>query len=192
MKTARIDWVQVRSRLRANEEALEEALRASPQRVQTIYQQRAVKLANLQISSAPASPGWPVMIFRLSQERYAIELKYLAEALPAVRCTPVPGSRPELLGVINVRGELRGVLSLSRLLALPESEHVQPGLILMLRRPDGAVGLLVDSIEELREIRAAELTPPMQARYLKGLASGTLPLLDPEALLTDVFSKEEL
>jgi len=31
----------------------------------------------------------------------------------------------------------------------------------------------------------------MQANYLKGLASGTLPLLDADMLLADVFSKEE-
>jgi len=191
MTTVSVNWEQVRSRLRASEEALEEALRAGPQRIQIAYQQRAVRLAKTQASPTAVSPGLPVIIFRLARERYAIELKYLAEVLPFTRCTPVPGAPPQFLGVINLRGELRGVLDLSQLLALPESESTKSGFILMLRRSGLGVGLKVDSIEDLYEIRPEELTRPMQANYLKGLASGTLPLLDADILLADVFSKEE-
>ena len=169
----------------------DEALRAGPQRIQIAYQQRAVRLAKTQSSPTAVSPGLPVIIFRLARERYAIELKYLAEVLPFTRCTPVPGAPPQFLGVINLRGELRGVLDLSQLLALPESESTKSGFILMLRRSGLGVGLKVDSIEDLYEIRPEELTRPMQANYLKGLASGTLPLLDADILLADVFSKEE-
>lgn len=191
MKTVSVNWEQVRSRLRASEEALEQALRAGPQRIQIAYRQRAVRLANTQNSPTAVSPGLPVIIFRLARERYAIELKDLAEVLPFTRCTPVPGAPPQFLGVINLRGELRGVLDLSQLLALPESESTKSGFILMLRRSGLGVGLKVDSIEELHEIRPEELTRPMQANYLKGLASGTLPLLDADKVLADVFSKEE-
>jgi chemotaxis signal transduction protein len=190
MTTVSVNWEQVRSRLRASEEALEEALRAGPQRIQIAYRQRAVRLAKTQASPTAVSPGLPVMIFRLVQERYAIELKDLAEVLPFTRCTPVPGAPPQFLGVINLRGEIRGVLDLSQLLAIPESESTKSGFILILRSGLG-VGLKVDSIEELHEIRPEELTRPMQANYLKGLASGTLPLLDVDILLADVFSKEE-
>ncbi len=191
MKTVTVNWEQVRSRLRASEEALNEALRAGPQRVQIAYRQRAVRLANTQASTTAISPGLPVIIFRLARERYAIELKDLSEVLPFTRCTPLPGAPPQFLGVINLRGELRGVLDLYQLLALPENESTKSGFILMLRRSGLGVGLKVDSIEELHEIRPEELTRPMQTNYLKGLASGTLPLLDADMLLADVFSKEE-
>jgi purine-binding chemotaxis protein CheW len=190
MTTVSVNWEQVRSRLRASEEALEEALRAGPHRIQTTYRQRAVRLAKKHASPTAVSPGLPVIIFRLVQERYAIELKDLAEVLPFTRCTPVPGAPPQFVGVINLRGELRGVLDLSQLLALPESESTKSGFILILRSGLG-VGLKVDSIEDLHEIRPEELTRPMQANYLKGLAAGTLPLLDADKLLADVFSKEE-
>jgi len=153
MKTVSVNWEQVRSRLRASEKALDEALRAGPQRIQIAYRQRAVRLANTKTSRTAVSPGLPVIIFRLARERYAIELKDLAEVLPFTRCTPVPGAPPQFLGVINLRGELRGVLDLSQLLALPESESAKSGFILMLRRSGLGVGLKVDSIEELHEIR---------------------------------------
>jgi purine-binding chemotaxis protein CheW len=191
MKGVSVNWEQVRSRLRASEEALEDALLTDAQRTQIAYRQRAVRLANIERSPRAVAPGLPVIIFRLARERYAIELKDLAEVLPFTRCTPVPGAPPQFLGVINLRGELRGVLDLSRLLSLPESENAKSGFILILHRSGSDVGLKVDSIEELHEIRPEDLTSPMQANYLKGLASGTLPLLDADVLLADVFSKEE-
>jgi purine-binding chemotaxis protein CheW len=189
MNTVSVNWEQVRSRLRASEEALAEALRGGPQRIRIAYRQRAVRLAKTQASPTAFSPGLPVIIFRLARERYAIELKDLAEVLPFTRCTPVPGAPSQFLGVINLRGELRGVLDLSQLLALPESESTKSGFVLILRAGLG-VGLKVDSVEELHEIRPEDLTRPMQANHLKGLASGTLPLLDVDILLADVFSKE--
>jgi len=61
----------------------------------------------------------------------------------------------------------------------------------MLRRPGREIGLKVDAIEELREIRPEELSAPAQGRYVKGIASGALMLLNVEAVLAAVFSKEE-
>ncbi len=187
-----VNWEQVKIRLRANEEALERALQAGPERIQAVYRQRALQLASTQTSALPVSAGQRVIVFRLDRERYAIELTKLAEVLPFKQCTPVPGAPPRLLGVINLRGELHGVLDLSQLLAIPTNESADSGFILVLRHSDRRVGLRVDSIEDLNEIRPEELTVSTSGNYVKGLASGTLPLLDADKLLGDVFSKEEL
>ena len=191
MKRASIDWELVRSRLRASERALEEALAESPERIEAAYRQRAVRLAEGQVVQRPVSAGLPVMIFRLAQERYAIELEELAEAIPFAHCSPVPGSSPQVLGVINLRGELRPVFDLCRLLALSENGDRESGFVLVLRRRGQDIGLKVDAIEELREIRQEELSRPGQANYVKGIASNTLMLLNVDAVLAEVFSKEE-
>jgi chemotaxis signal transduction protein len=191
MKPAGIDWERVRSRLRASELALEEARAESPERIEAAYRQRAVRLAKVQGELEPVSTGLPVLVFRLAQERYAIELHEVAEALPFARCTPAPGSPPQFRGVINLRGELRAVVDLSRLLALSENGDRDAGFVLMLRRQGREIGLKVDRIEEVREIRPEELSVPAQGNYVKGIASGTLMLLSVEAVLAEVFSKEE-
>jgi purine-binding chemotaxis protein CheW len=199
LKKAGIDWGQVRDRLRVSESAVEEAQAASPRRIEDAYRRRAVWLAKGHAERKAVSTGLPVLVFRLAKERYAIELKELAEVLPFAGCAPVPGS-PQFLGAINLRGELRAVVDLGRLLLSSAGENSDAGFVLILRnqnsRPGGhgvgaqEIGVKVDDIQELREIQPEELTLPAQGNYGKGLVCGTLLLLDVDALLAEVFSKE--
>jgi purine-binding chemotaxis protein CheW len=190
MKPAGIDWERVRSRLRASERALEEALSESPERIQAAYRQRAVRLAKVG-EPGQVSAVVPALVFRLARERYAIELEEVSEALPFARCTRAPGSPPHFRGVVNLRGELRAVLDLATLLGLSENGDRDSGFVLMLRRPGREIGLKVDAIEELREIRPEELSVPAEGNYVKGIASGTVMLLNVDAVLAEAFSKEE-
>jgi purine-binding chemotaxis protein CheW len=135
--------------------------------------------------------GFPVLVFRLARERYAIKLEEVSEALPFARCARAPGSPPEFRGVMNLRGELRAVLDLATLLALSENGDRDSGFVLMLRRPGREIGLKVDRIEELREIRTEELSVSTAGNYVKAIASGALMLLNVEAVLAAVFSAEE-
>ncbi len=191
MKRAAVDWDLARSRLRSSERALGEALAATPERIATAYRQRARRLASAQGAPVPVSAGLPALVFRLARERYAIELAEVSEALPFTPCTRPPGSPPQFRGVMSVRGELRPVLDLAALLSISENGDRDSGFVLMLRRPGREIGLKVDSIEELRELRPEELSVPAQGGHVKGIASGALMLLDVEAVLAAVYSKEE-
>jgi purine-binding chemotaxis protein CheW len=136
--------------------------------------------------------GLPVLVLRLAQERYAIELTEVAEVVRFARCTPVPGAPPRFLGVINLHGELRSVLDLGSLLVPTQVERSNSGFILALRRRDQEIGLKVDDIEELREIRPEGPDLPVQGDYLKRIASEGLLLLDIDKVLAGIFSEEEL
>jgi chemotaxis signal transduction protein len=186
-----INWGNVHARLRASEIALQEALSATPQRIEAAYRERAARLANQLRQLKPASPGTPALIFRLSGERYAIQLKDVAEVLPCVRCMSVPGAPAEFLGVISVRGELRSVLNLSAALGVSRNDRSGDGLVLMVRHQGQGIGLNVDAIEEVRNLQLDVMTGFNQGRFVKGMVSGTLMLLDAEKLLAEVVSKEE-
>ena len=190
MKRGSIAWEEVRTRLRADEESLRRTLSETPERIQAVFRQRALQLAKEHASKKTPVKGIPALIFRLGQERCAIALQHLAEVLPFQRCVPVPGAPPQFLGVINLRGELRPVIDLARVL-LPVSSGVpsaDPGLVLVLRRP---AALKVDQVEDLREIGSEELTHAVPGHYIQALASGTLGLLDVETMLSAVFSPKE-
>lgn len=191
MTRTAIDWEQVRARLRASEQALDEALSESPARIEAAYRKRAIRLATVPAASKPVSAGRPAIVFRLAEERYAIELSEVSEVLAYARCTPAPESPPEVLGVINLRGELRAVLDLGRLLGLSSERDGDGGFVLFLRRPGQELGVRVDRIEQLIEIRPEELAPPSRQKYLKGLVSGTLMLLNVDAVLAQLFSPQE-
>lgn len=187
MNRAAIDWENVRSRLLAGELSFEAQMAESPARIEAAYHERAVRLAKGQAEHGRAAGGQPVLVFRLALERYAIELKEVGEVTPLTHCTPVPGAPPRFAGVISLRGELRSVLDLGRLFEIPESGNVDSGFVLMLRRQE--IGLKVDRIEELREIQLEELSHTVPGKYAKGIAPGTLMLLDVDAVLAEVFSE---
>src|ERR1035438_6423033 len=194
MKRTRIDWDLVRSRLQSSERALEEAMTESPARIDAAYRQRAARLAKRRVEQAPHAATLTVLVFRLGLDRYAIEIKEVAEALRLERCAPVPGSLPLFAGVINLRGELRAVVDLARLLALPGgadpgNKGDDSGFVLLLRRHGQEIGLKVDRIEDLREIGPEDLSLPSQGKYVTGLAPGTLMLLSLDAVLAEVLSK---
>jgi chemotaxis signal transduction protein len=116
----------------------------------------------------------------------------LAEVLPFARCVAVPGTSRQFMGVINVRGELRAVLDLGHVLVSSDRGIGEKGFVLMLRRTGKEIGLKVDHIEDLREIRPEELTLSTQGNYGKGLISGALVLVSVDAVLGKIFTKEEL
>lgn len=185
-----IDWDVVRNRLRSSERALEEAMSESPERIDAVYRQRATRLAKVRSDHVSAGERIKVLVFRLGPERYAIEAGEVAEAFPLERCAPVPGSLPVFAGVINLRGELRAVVDLGRLLALSGSSNGEPGFVLVLRQRGQAIGFKVDRIEELREIAREELSPVAEGKYVTGVAPGMLMLLSVDAVLEDIFLKE--
>jgi purine-binding chemotaxis protein CheW len=185
-KHSAIDWEQVRERLRASEHALAEALTENPARVEAVYRKRAAQLAKEQTRSDPRTAGVSALVFSLRQERYAIELGELAEVLPLGRFTPVPGAAA-FTGVINLRGELRPVVDLGRMVLHLENGTATSGFVLMLRRPGREIGLKVDQLEGLGEIRREKVGAPEEGKYTRSIAGEKLSLLDVEKVLKEVF-----
>jgi purine-binding chemotaxis protein CheW len=190
MTRAAVDWDRVHSRLRSSERALEESRVASPERIDAAFRRRALRLAQGKAEEAIHAAGLPVLVFRLGKERYAIEVKDVAEAIRLDRCTPVPGSSSLFAGVISLRGELFALLDTARLFGLPESASGDGGFVLLMRWHGQGLGLKVDRIEDLRELRPEELTAASQGRYVTRVAPGMLMLLSADAVLTAAFSQE--
>lgn len=186
MKQTAIEWGEVKSRIQANESALQETFTPSPARIEVVFRQRAIQLAKRTTEDGSDSKGSPVLVFRLTREQHAIELKELAEVLLYKDCAQVPGMSSQFRGVINLRGELRPVIDLGMVLSNRQSG--ESGFILILRRQ---VGLKVDEIEELREIRSDEFAPAVPGHYTRRLLSGTLKVLDVESMLSGIFSSKE-
>ncbi|MEP7352585.1 MAG: chemotaxis protein CheW [Acidobacteriota bacterium] len=187
-----IDWEAVRSGMQVNEHALEQSLTPTRQRIEEVYRKRAVQLAQIEKRTS-LTAGLPVFVFRLGLESYAVELKYLSEVLPLGYCAPIPRSPAKFLGVMSVRGELRTVVDLRQVLAPSAEGPNNTGFILLLRVESGEeqIGLKVDSIEELREIRPEELTGPVAGSFVAGCASGQLTILNVDAVVASVLAKRE-
>ncbi len=133
--------------------------------------------------------GIAVLCFGLGGESYAVPLDDLAEALPLAAWTPVPGMAQLLLGVTNVRGEIRPVINLHSVLSLPEPAAGAAGYAVFLRGDGRIVGLRVESLDRIRFIDAAGLTRPSEAanglpqRFVAGITPDTVVLLDSRQIL---------
>lgn len=185
MRRARqaIDWEGVRERLRNSQHGIDEALVPLPDRVAAIYRERAGRLA-CRARPAAVAAAVPSLIVRIGEERFAIELGELTEVIGTGACTPVPGSPPQLAGVINLRGEIVLVWDLARLLGA--SPGRDGGCIVFMRSGGGVAGLRVDRADEIRQLDSRfSMQDPERPPHIKAVTSDLLPLLDVQRLLKE-------
>lgn len=183
----RIDWDAAKRQLALAESALEKALTADAGRIDDVYRRRAAQLAKRPAGRAESARTTSVLVFSLGAERYGIPINDLAEVLPPSKCTPVPRAPAEILGVINLRGELRSVIDLRLLLSLPPAADESEGSILMIRNRGDETGLKVGRVEKVQTIREDEIASPEPGAdssnpYIKGLSPDKVIVLNIAAI----------
>jgi purine-binding chemotaxis protein CheW len=106
--------------------------------------------------TAPADVTLSLLLFRVADEHFALDLASIEEAIALSDLVPVPTREPHLLGVVDWRGELLPVYSPSRVLGL---ESVPDAITLVLRDGERRVGLAVDEVEDVLDVPAEQLRP---------------------------------
>jgi len=140
---------------------------------------------------APAAARLDVLEFRLAQERYALETRYVREVCPLKDVTPVPRTPPFLLGIVNVRGRILPVLDLKKFFDLPEQGLTDLHRIILVEGHELEFGLLADATVGVRSIPAETLQPSLptltgiRGEYLKGVTADRLVVLDVGRILAD-------
>jgi purine-binding chemotaxis protein CheW len=168
-------------------------------RTQTVYAQRAARLAAPAVLSDSLQDLIQVMVFRLGEERYGIELRDVAEVITAISAARVPGAPAHFAGVIAVRGEIRPVLDLRRMLEMPapdrSGESGGPAHVLLLRLAGSQVAVQTDGVERVRLIGRNELHVPgaqtgsAHSPYVRASTTDALMLLSTTALLAEFFKE---
>ena len=153
-----------------------------------LLERRAEQLSQAVESTEAAADGLQVLACQLGGERYAIETRYILEAFPLTRVTPVPGARPTLKGVANLRGTLLPVFDLGQVLGLEQtiSDLVR---IVVLGRGGPELGVLVDQVDEPMVLPRETLhDAPLETAgdsLVLGMTEDTLVVLDGAELLDD-------
>jgi len=197
-KRVGIDWKAARRELQQAETALERALIADAEKIERVYRDRAIQLAKRHTETVANARTIRVLVFSLGAETYGIAITDLTEVLPSTSCTPAPRAAAEVAGVINLRGELRSVIDLRRLLALPDLGDESSSRILMLRNGDEEVGLKVGQVEKVQSIREDELAKPeassadFSSNYFMGLSPDKVIVLNTAALLSHPVFKTSI
>ena len=88
-------------------------LKLSESQVQAILRQRAKKLAIPLDKEEPAHSSLEVLIFRLGEERYALETRFVQKVFRPAEIARVPRTEASFLGVTNHQGQMLAVMDLS-------------------------------------------------------------------------------
>ncbi|WP_219406260.1 chemotaxis protein CheW [Pseudomonas sp. Colony2] len=90
--------------------------------------------------------SWSGIGFRLGEHWYVAPMGEVAEVLHEPRCTLMPGVKPWIKGVANLRGRLLPVMDLGGFLGLELSVARKQRRVLVVEYQDVFVGLLVDEV----------------------------------------------
>jgi purine-binding chemotaxis protein CheW len=138
-----------------------------------------------------------VIVFRLKDEEYGVEVQQVKSIEKLEHITRVPRTPKFVKGVINLRGVVTPIIDLRKRFDLEESEHTESTRTIIVAVGDLEVGLIVDAANDVIDIPVDAIEPPpevvggVEAAYLRGVAK-----LDRRLLillnLDKVLSTEEI
>jgi purine-binding chemotaxis protein CheW len=163
--SARI-WVEIRRRI----EQLERTAAAGPELedLPALWRQRAIELAGAPDRDREDGELLKLVILRLGPDRYGVPITGVREILRVGRITPVHTAPAFVRGVLNLRGVITTILDLRAFFGLEAGPVGEGARILIAEGAGMAVGLLVEQVEGIVDLPAAEVKPPLASA--KGLA----------------------
>lgn len=125
--------------------------------------------------------------FYLGEEFFGVQVERVQEIIRPQDLTPVPIADKVIRGLINLRGQIVTAIDLRRAISMPDSEHLNEQMNLIVNFSDGADSLLVDRIGDVLEVSANRIEPPplsmeaVDSKFIEGvckLDQGLLLILD--------------
>jgi len=151
-------------------------------------------MSNMAVESSTGDEVSQLVTFRLMDETYGINVMQVQEVLRISEIAPVPGAPGYVLGIINLRGNVVTVIDTRTRFGLPTGELDDASRIVIIESEQQVVGILVDSVAEVVELRQSEIDSAPNigneesSRYIQGVASRDEDLLivvDLNKLLTE-------
>lgn len=99
------------------------------------------------------------LIFRISNEYFALPASSLRQILEPPPIVPVPNTPASLLGVINLRGEILGVLDLRVHFSLGVAGTADDERLLVLKQGRRSVAIVADMVHSIESFEEGQLEP---------------------------------
>lgn len=163
------------------------------QRMEAVWHERADRLSQRPVLAEGGVDTLQVIVLKVGNERYGIDLADVAEVLPPLRATPVPGAPAVFSGVINIHGEILPVMDLRRFLSLDAIEDGSIARIILLSKDGRKMGLQIERVEQIRRIERRELLNASHGNAgwswrIKASTMDLLMLLSTEALFAELHT----
>ncbi len=131
--------------------------------------ERRARAAIAAREGAPAAADeWVGIGFRLGAERFVANRGEVREVLPVPeQVTRVPGAKPWLRGIANLRGQLLTVVDLKSFLGAGGAVAERQARILVVASRDVPTGLVVDEVVGFRRFGSDDFRDEMPARVIR-------------------------
>jgi len=104
------------------------------------------------------------LTFVIEDEDYGVEIVYVKEIIKMVPITKVPHMPRFIEGIINLRGDLIGVLDVRTRFGKPTKEHDEETCIIIMSYGEYTLGIIVDAVQETSNISEENIAPPPNAK----------------------------
>jgi purine-binding chemotaxis protein CheW len=134
------------------------------------------------------------LTFQIGDEDYGIEIRHVTEIIGIQKITEVPDMPAFVKGVINLRGQVIPVMDVRTRFHMEPREYDDRTCVIVVRINESAIGMVVDTVNEVADIPEEAVSPPPMvskgegSRYLQGMGKigGEVKiLLDVNRLLHD-------
>ena len=136
------------------------------------------------------------MTFRSGNEYFGLKIQYVSEIIPFQAITAIPETEDYIKGLINLRGKIIPVIDVRLRFKQEAFEYDDRTCIIVVMVDDVVVGLIVEQIADVIEIREENILPPPKVgraeradhKFVYGIArvgNSVKLLLDPDKLLND-------
>ena len=135
------------------------------------------------------------MTFKSGLEYFGLGIQYVEQIIQFQTITAIPETEDYIKGLINLRGKVIPVVDVRLRFKQPPLEYNDRTCIIVINVRDVTVGLIVEQIAEVVEIKEDNILPPptigrgsVQNKYVYGIGrvGDTVKLLlDPDKLLND-------
>lgn len=136
------------------------------------------------------------MTFRIGQDVFGVELKYVNEIIQMQPVTPIPEVEHFIKGLINLRGKIIPVIDVASRFEKEVQPYNDRTCVIVIEVQGVEVGLIINSIAQVVSIEEKDiLAPPatshgaaVQNKFIQGIGKmedGVKLLLDPVKLLSD-------
>ncbi|MCX6270899.1 MAG: chemotaxis protein CheW [Bacteroidetes bacterium] len=156
-----------------------------------ILEERAERLKTGRHEEERAENRFAGLELLLGMEHYIIDHQYITEVIHLKSLTPLPCTPDYFAGIINVRGKIFAVISLKKFLNLPESGLTNDNLVILLRKDDIELGILVDEVigncfvyPDKLQIKIAAISG-IQGSYITGVTEGGILVFNTRAFMED-------
>lgn len=112
-----------------------------------------------------------VLIFKLSEELFALRTEKVQSINETMKITKVPMAPEYIKGLVNLRGNVLSLLDINLLLGLPHNEDLQENIIILDMESE-TVGISVDQVVEVIDMSEHLLIPSPDLnnrQYVEGI-----------------------